>query len=134
MDYLKKANDFFKNDIFATVTTGISIDTVSPGYAECSLDITQEHMNAAGTVMGGAIFTLADFAFAVAANTDGASAQTLTSQISFMNRVKGKKLFAVAEAVKDGRSVCFYRVSVKDDLNTDVAVVSVTGFKRETVK
>ena len=44
----------------------VEIEEVDDGYAKCSLEIQPHHLNAANTVMGGAIFTLADFAFAVA--------------------------------------------------------------------
>ena len=62
---LEQIREFFAKDRFAT-DNGATIEEVDDGYAKCSLEIQPHHLNAANTVMGGAIFTLADFAFAVA--------------------------------------------------------------------
>ena len=78
--------------------------------------------------MGGAAFTLADFAFAVAANQNGREVVTQASQITFLTPAKGKRLTAVAHQVKDGRKTCFYEITVSDDLDTQVAFVTVNGF------
>ena len=58
----------FYKDLFASKQTGVIIDEMREGYAKCSFEILPHHKNAYGTVMGGAIFTLADFAVAVASN------------------------------------------------------------------
>ena len=60
---LEQIQKVFANDRFAT-DNGAVIEQVDEGYAKCWLEIQPHHLNAAGTVMGGAIFTLADFAFA----------------------------------------------------------------------
>ena len=82
MDYLENARRVFKEDYFATEAAGIVIDEVEPGYAKCTMPLGKIHKNAAGNVMGGAVFTLADFAFGVAANTEErVSTVSLTSEI-----------------------------------------------------
>ena len=58
---LEQIQKVFANDRFAT-DNGAVIEQVDEGYAKCWLEIQPHHLNAAGTVMGGAIFTLADFA------------------------------------------------------------------------
>ncbi len=130
MDYTQKAKDFFKADIYAVETTGIEILEAKPNYAKCRLDIMPKHLNAAKTVMGGTIFTLADFTFAVAANSGGVMTQSLTVQIAYLNVVKGQTLFAEANCVKDGKSTCYFIVDVTDELGTKVASVSATGFRK----
>jgi acyl-CoA thioesterase len=130
MDYIEKAREFFKADIYAVETTGIEILEVKPNYAKCRLNITPKHLNAANSVMGGAIFTLADFTFAIAANTGGVNTQSLTAQIAYLTVAKGKTLFAEANCVKDGKSTCYYIVDVTDELGTKVASVSATGFRK----
>ena len=69
MDWLTTAREIFSHDIYATETTGIVIEEAEPGHAVCSFSIDKRHLNAHNRVMGGAIFTLADFAFAIAANS-----------------------------------------------------------------
>ena len=121
---LEEARKFFAADAFAVNRAGAVIDEVGDGFARCSMEYGKEHLNAAGSVMGGAIFTLADFAFAVAANCGGRMTVSLTSQISFMSSPRGGKLFAV----KEGKHTCFYEVNLTDAENRPVAEVSVTGF------
>ena len=80
---LKSAIEFFKNDKFAA-STGVEILSVETGRAVCALEISQGHVNSDGFVQGGVIFTLADSAFAVAANLGTADdCCVVTTQISF---------------------------------------------------
>ena len=72
-------------------------------------------------------FTLADFAFAVAANFHQSLTVSVTSTISHLGTVKGTRLIARTRLVKDGRRNCFYEVDVADDLGNPVALVSITG-------
>lgn len=119
--------EVFQNDIFATQTTGIKIVVIDDNYAKCELQIEKRHLNAMGVVMGGAIFTLADFTFAVASNSSELSTVSLSSQISYVNAAKCNKLVAEAKCVKQGRSACFYNVEVKDENGNLIATVSTTG-------
>ena len=78
--------------------------------------------------MGGAIFTLADFAFAIASNWNKPTCVSLTSQITYLGRAKGTKLIAEASKVKEGRTTSYYLVEVKDNLGNQVAHVTSSGF------
>ena len=89
------------------------------------------HKNAAGNVMGGAVFTLADFALVVAANTEErVSTVSLTSEIRFIGFSKGSVLTAEARRIREGKSIAFYDVEVCDDLGTVVAKVAMTGARK----
>ena len=125
---LTQLQEKFVNDLFVSQGLGAVIDEVSYGYAKCSMEIEPRHCNALGILMGGAAFTLADFAFAVSANQNGREVVTQASQITFLTPAKGKRLTAVAHQVKDGRKTCFYEITVSDDLDTQVAFVTVNGF------
>ena len=118
---IDQAKEFFKNDRFAT-ENGISIVSAENGKSKVHIKLNASHKNAAGGVMGGVMFTMADFACAVAANF---ASETLyvsaDSSISFMNACKGEELFASAECIKAGRRLCFYEVTVTDELGTLVA-------------
>ena len=78
--------------------------------------------------MGGTYFMLADFAFAVAANSETMGYVSLHSDISFLGSAKGEKLIAKAICVKDGRSTACYRVDVMDDLGNLTATVTTMGY------
>ena len=120
----------FSRDRFATEAAGITIEEVRPQYARCEMLIQPVHLNARGAVMGGAIFTLADFAGAVAANSWRVTADvvTLSSNISFLSLAKGTKLIGEAVCLKDGRTTCLYEVKITDELGTQVAHATVNGF------
>ena len=80
--------------------------------------------------MGGAIFTLADFAFAVASNWNKPLHVSTTSQITYLGVARGSRLIAQAHRVKEGRSTCYYLVEVTDDLGNAVAHVTASGFSK----
>ena len=120
---------FFARDTFAT-NNGAVIEEFADGYARCSIELNDNHLNAVGGVQGGVHFTLSDFAFAVAANHKESRTVSLSCNIAYLGAVKGKKLIAEAHRIKDGRSTCYYRVDVKDDLGNMVAVTNITGFHK----
>lgn len=125
---VEEANEMFANDRFATNLCGARIESVSENEVICSMEITKNHLNAVGTVMGGAIFTLADFTFAVASNFHKDVTVSVDSHISFLGVAKGKRLIAKSKCMKEGRSTCFYEIEIGDELDNKVATVSVTGF------
>ncbi len=125
---IDQARDYFKGDRFA-LENGITLDAVAPGSAECSLTIGDHHRNAEGGVMGGAIFTLIDLAFAAAANDVHLPTVAQQVSVSFLSGSRGSRLTARATCRKDGRTICVYNVDVSDDLGRDIAQATVTGFK-----
>jgi len=130
MGYLEEARQRFASDLFATETTGIVIEAADINYAKCRLTIAKIHQNAAGTVMGGVIYTLADFCFAVAANTGNPLTVSQTGTVTYLGAAKGTQLIAEATCVKSGRSTCFFIVEVRDELGTLVASVGISGFRK----
>lgn len=126
---LERIRKTFADDVFAIEVTGIEIVDVAKNYAKCELSITGRHRNARGAVMGGVIFTLADFCFAVAANTETLSVVSVSSNIVFVNAVRGQKLIAEAHCMKEGHRNSFFRIDITDDLGTAVAEVTEVGSK-----
>jgi len=127
MDYLNEARDFFENDIFSTKVTGITIEAVNKNYAKCFLKLEHKHMNALNTPMGGAIYTLADFTFAIASNIGNVPTVTKTSKISFLKASKGSVLISEAELIKEEGLDCFFAINIIDDLDIKVAEVIING-------
>ncbi len=128
MSKLDEAREMFSKDLYATKLSGITIEEVGTNYAKCAMKLTDDHKNAYGGIMGGAIYTLADLAFAVASNFDKpASTVSLVGQASFLSMTKGRILYAETRLIKDGRTNCFYEVRIYDDLGKDIAVVTFTG-------
>lgn len=134
MNYKEYAEKVFCKDIFSTETLGIKIDTVEPGYAKCSLQIERKHLNMRGNVMGGAIFTLADFAFGVAANIEEVGSVSLSCAINYLRPAVGPVLYAEAKNVKNGKTINFYEVTITDHEDKVIATMMATGFNVEPMK
>lgn len=124
----EEAREYFKNDAFA-YNSGMMLDELGEDFAVCSVPIREGLRNANGGVQGGAIFTLADLAFAALSNQ--LHLPTVAQQVSivFLNAPKGTRLIARAELRKSGRSTSVVNVYVSDDTGRDIAQFTGVGFK-----
>lgn len=127
MKTLEEVRKIFEGDRFAT-ENGAVIEEIGEHSAVCSMVLTPAHRNAMGAVMGGAYFTLADFAFAVAANWEKMGCVSLQSDISFLGSAKGERLIAEAVCIKNGKRTACYRIDVTDELGNLAATVTTTGY------
>ena len=133
---LNKFKDFFAGDRFA-VNAGIVIESVSEEGACCSMEITPEHLNAASVVQGGAIFTLADFTFAVHSNSAYVCGEETgipvgqSCNISFLKASRGKRLLAKSACLSKGKTISVYRVTVEDDLGVFIADFTGNAFTKQ---
>ncbi len=143
MAYLDKIKQRFKEDKFASETTGIEIISAEPENKQNEMDggainvvtslmILSKHKNSTGNVMGGVLFTLADYCFAIAANgLCKIRTVTLSSSIQFCGACKGNRITGKAECIKKGHKVSFYCITIKDDKENKIAEVSMTGYRIE---
>ena len=138
---LERVREVFANDRFATAAAGVRIDCAEPpaegdrsGIASrvvCSMELDGRHRNAYGGVMGGAIFTLADFVFAVASNAFSPELGTvaISGSMRYLAAAKGEKLVATGRLLRAGRTTVFYDVDVADDTGRAVAEASFVGHR-----
>jgi acyl-CoA thioesterase len=117
----KELMQVFMNDQFAGYV-GIVIEDVSPGLAKVKFDVQEHHLNGLGCVHGGMLFTLADMAFAVAANSHGQIAVSLNSSISYIKPAKGHTIFASAKEMSKSGRHAVYNIKVTDDAGAVVAI------------
>ncbi len=125
---MDEARAYFEGDQFAYKCLGAYIEECADGCATVSMTIDDRHHNAQGFVMGGVIFSIADFALAVACNVGHEPGCSVTHTVNIMSRVKGERLFATARPDKHGRTLGFYTVDVHDELGTHVARMTSTTF------
>lgn len=125
---LEQLRELFAKDYFATEQCGIRIDEVLAHGAKCSMPITRAHLNSNNTVQGGAIFTLCDTAFSVAANAGDRLTVSRSADITYLKPGLGSCLFAEAEEISRGGTTCLYRVSVFDDQRTLIAFMTGNGY------
>lgn len=128
---LAEAQEYFSGDDFAYDITGCRLVEISKGHAVASLELDRrKHYNAMGNVMGGAIFTLADYAVAAASNYNENPTVSVSNTIEYLSGAKGSKLIATCDADKSGRTLGFYTVMVCDDTGRKVAKMTATCFRQ----
>lgn len=125
---LEELNDFFGHDRFAA-SIGCKIVEGSVGHGVAELVIEDHHRNALGIVMGGAIFTLADFALAIASNVGVEPSVSINSSIDYYSASKGTKLIATCNVDKGGRRLGFYTTDITDDTGKRIARMTTTVFR-----
>ena len=124
---------FFYKDNFAK-TSGIVIESITEDCVQCNMEIKDIHRNSVGGVHGGAIFTLADFTFAIHANSDslsGLSEGNTVAQscnISYLLSTRGNCLTAKSKCIKKGKNISVYQIDITDDLGKEIAVMFGNGF------
>ena len=126
-DELKR---LFKHDRYAELSN-IELLSAAPGHAKAKMTLHPHHLNALKTVQGGAIFTLADFTFAVACNSHGTMAVALNVSITFMKAATTGVLWAEARELSKNFKVGTYTVEVKDDAGDLVALFQGLAYRKK---
>lgn len=122
--------DFFKNDRFA-MQAGVELLEVKPGYARARMLITPMHLNGGDVCQGGALFTLADLAFAAAVNSHRVLTFSTSSNITFLRSVAKGYVYAEAEEVFDHSRLPFAEVRITDEEGRLVAVLTSSGYRKQ---
>ncbi len=120
----------FENDRFAAAN-GMRLVELRPGYAKTTLQVEDRHLNNLGIVQGGVVFTLADFAFGVAAKTGGKAAVAVNAAISFLRPTRTGSLTAEATEVSRSRRLSVCTVRVTNESGQLVALVQGTAYIKE---
>ena len=123
----EKVFKLLANDRFAS-SNGITLLEAEPSYALAQMKVTDHHLNGVDLVQGGAIFTLADFAFAAASNATGNITVSVNASISFLKPAKGKIITAKATKVSSSKKLCHYNIDVFDEGGELIAKVASTGY------
>ena len=111
----EKVAAFFEQDRFAR-ENGIRIVEVRAGFARTEMTVEPRHLNAIGILQGGALFTLADLAFALACNSHGVLAVGCQADVTYFKAVRSGRLTAAADEISRTRtlSTCLIRVTGED--------------------
>lgn len=126
---MEEIKNFFKKDNFI-VDVGIELLEVSPGYAKAKLEIEERHLNALKTVQGGALFTLADPAFAAAMNAHGNAAVVINANMSFIKAATEGTLIAKAKETSISPKIATYNVDITDDNGDVIAIYQGMGYRK----
>jgi acyl-CoA thioesterase len=111
-------------DRYAT-ELGARVVAAEPGRAVVELVVAERHLNDRGIAHGGALFSLADVALAVASNPQGQVALVPTATVHFLRPARlGARLEAEARVEHRGRTLGLYSVRISDD---DTLVARLIG-------
>jgi acyl-CoA thioesterase len=123
--------EFFRRDQFAA-ENGIELLEVSPGGAKVSMKVEERHLNGLRTVHGGAIFTMADFAFAVACNSHGTVAVALNVSINFVKAAfPGMTLYAEAKEVSVSPKIGTYDIRITNEKGDLIATFQGLAYRKK---
>jgi acyl-CoA thioesterase len=124
---------FVDRDRFAK-HLGVEMLEYSAGKAVARMAIGDHHLNSAGTVHGGAVFSLADAVFSVASNSHGTLAMAINVSISYFKAAKSGILYAEGREVSLNPKLATYLIDVKDEAGNAVALFQGTVYrKKETL-
>ena len=122
--------EYLGNDRFA-INTGCVIEEVAEGYSKVKMVVGEQHLNAGGVCQGGALFTLADFAFAAAVNSHGQLTFSINTTISFVSSAKaGDVLTAEAREVFDHPKLPYGEVRITKQDGTLIASFSGQAYRK----
>jgi acyl-CoA thioesterase len=121
--------DYFQRDRFAAAA-GVELVEVRPGAARARMTVTEQHLNSVDVVHGGAMFTLADFAFAAACNAAGHLAVGINMTIACVKAITSGVLVAEAIEVSRTRRLSTCQVRITDEAGDLVALFQGTAYVR----
>ena len=124
----EEARAYFSCDRFAA-ENGLTLDELAENHAVTSLTVGDRHKNAYGGVMGGVLFTLADFAFAAAVNSHGRVTVSVNSSIAIHKSVSEGWLYATATETLDHRKLPYCVVEIKDEAGNLIATFTGLAYR-----
>ncbi len=81
IDYLNRYDRF-------AAGAGVRLVEIGDGYARAQMTVTEAHVNGANVCQGGAIFTLADLAFAAVCNSHGVLTLGISNTIDYLTSAR----------------------------------------------
>jgi acyl-CoA thioesterase len=124
---IKKLEQILLNDRFAS-SNNIHLVSIGKGEAIAEMTVAENHLNGVNIIQGGALFTLADFAFAAASNSHGRIAVAANATINFFKGVSSGKLTAKAKEHSSGKTLATYIVEITDEEGNKIALFNGTAF------
>ena len=127
MEKLRKL--FEKKDRFAKLL-GFDIVEIKEGYAKVEANIQDAYLNAADVLHGGYLFSLADYAFAIASNSKNNLSLAINANITFHKSISKGKIEAIAKEIKDGKNIASYEIIIQDENSNLLATFTGTVFRK----
>ena len=130
---IEAVRKIFESDRYLQLTD-VVIEEIGENYCRCSMEILSKHLNISGVVQGGAIFTLADSAFAVSSNIgyigrgENLLAVSQSASISYLRAVSSGTLYAEGRKIGGGKKMALYRMDVTDEQGNIIATMNGNAY------
>ncbi len=123
--------EFFKKDIFA-MEAGVELLETGNGTARARMEISPRHLNGGGVCQGGAIFTLADLAFAAAVNSHAQLTYSIWANIQFLKAESNGYLYADAKEIFNRGKLATAEVRITNESGELIATFNSMGYHKGT--
>ncbi|MEM3462384.1 MAG: hydroxyphenylacetyl-CoA thioesterase PaaI [Candidatus Bathyarchaeia archaeon] len=131
MGALDRIREKIEGDPFSK-SLGMKLVELREGYSRVEMTVTSDMLNFHGIAHGGAIFSLADAAFAAASNSHGKRALALCMTINYRSPAKeGMELIAEAFEESLGGRTALYRIVVRSEDGSLIASCQGTVYRRD---
>lgn len=128
---LDRIRERIESDKFAGLM-GVQLLELRYGYSKLTMTVKENMTNFHNMAHGGAIFALADAAFAAASNSHGQAALALCMNINYRSPAnQGTKLVAEAFEESLGKRTALYHIVVKSDDGRLIASCQGTVYRKE---
>jgi len=131
-DYCIEIKNRIENEPYAQIFK-IKVEEIRKGYSKVTMKVTEDFDNMFSITQGGAIFSLADFAFAAAVNSYKGIAVAINVNINYIkSAVAGDILTAEASQISRGNKTSSYLINVKNDKDELIATSQALAYIKNT--
>ena len=124
IDYLNQYDRF-------AAGAGVRLVEVGEGYARAQMTVTEAHVNGANVCQGGAIFTLADLAFAAAVNSGGLMTVGTSNSITYLRSARIGDVLTAEARQEDHHKMPFCEIRVTNQDGLLVCVMTGSAYRRQ---
>lgn len=130
-DMLKAIGDNFRDEPYAKLF-GIRLVELGYGFAQVKMEISKDMANLFGGAHGGAVFSLMDAAFELAANSYGTVAVALSMSINYIGpAMVGKAFTAQAREVSRSSRISTYELTVRSEEGVLIASCQAMAYRKK---
>ncbi len=124
IDYLNRYDRF-------AAGAGVRLVEIGDGYARAQMTVTEAHVNGANVCQGGAIFTLADLAFAAAVNSGGLMTVGTSNSITYLRSARIGDVLTAEARQEDHHKMPFCEIRVTNQDGLLVCVMTGSAYRRQ---
>ena len=124
IDYLNRYDRF-------AAGAGVRLVEIGDGYARAQMTVTEAHVDGANVCQGGAIFTLADLAFAAAVNSGGLMTVGISNSITYLRSARIGDVLTAEARQEDHHKMPFCEIRVTNQDGLLVCVMTGSAYRRQ---